>query len=71
MGKAWDIFNMKNFGDIPHFETYVENFRNISLKLYDLLPCHVYSAQGLPCIAVTKMNKIQLELLKDINVLLM
>ena len=48
-----------------------ENFRNMSLKIYELDPAKFLSAPGLAWQAVLKKTKVKLDLLADINMLLM
>ena len=48
-----------------------ENFRNMSLKIYELDPAKFLSAPGLAWQAVLKKTKVKLDLLANINMLLM
>ena len=48
-----------------------ENFRTISLRDYDLDPCHFYSAPGLSWAAMLLMTKVNLELITEIDDLLL
>ena len=44
---------------------YLKNLFFISLKYYDLDPCHYFSAPGLSWDAILKMTKIELEKISD------
>ena len=48
-----------------------ENFRNICLKIYRLDPTKFLSASGLPWQVALKKDKVKLDFLTDINILLM
>ena len=48
-----------------------ENFRNMSLKLYELDPAHFLSVPVLAWEACLKKTEIELELLTDIDMLVM
>ena len=48
-----------------------ENFRNIALRDYKLDLCHFYSAPGLSWAAMLQMTKVNLDLIKDIDDLLL
>ena len=48
-----------------------ENFRNIALRDYKLDLCHFYSASGLSWAAMLQMTKVNLDLIKDIDDLLL
>ena len=48
-----------------------ENFRNMSLKVYELDPAHFLSLPGLAWQACLKKTSIELELLTDYDMLLM
>jgi hypothetical protein len=47
-----------------------ENFRDMSLKCYDLDPCHFYTSPGLSWQAMLKMTDVSLELMTDIDQIL-
>ena len=44
-----------------------ENFRDVTIKEYQLDPAHFYSSPGLSWSAMLKMTKVELELLTDID----
>ncbi len=48
-----------------------ESFRNLSLKHYELDPCHYVSTPGLSWDAMLKFTEVELELLTDADMLLM
>ena len=48
-----------------------KNFRNTSIKVYELDPAHFLSAPGLAWQACLKKTEVKLELLTDIDMLLM
>ena len=48
-----------------------ENFRNMCLKLYELVPAKFLSTPRLAWQATVKQTKVKLHLLTDIDVLLM
>ena len=48
-----------------------ENFRNMSIKVYDLDPAHFLSAPGIAWQACLKKTEVRLELLTDVDMLLM
>ena len=48
-----------------------ENFRNMCINLYELDPVKFLSAPGLAWQAALKKNKVKLDLLTDIDMLLM
>ena len=77
---VWDVFKMKTFKDYHEFynETDVllladvfENFRNNSLKHYELDPAHYFTAPGLAWDACLKTTGVNLELLSNVDMLLM
>ena len=47
-----------------------ENFRNMSLKIYELDPTKYFSASGLAWQAAFKKTKVKLDLLTEIDMLL-
>ena len=72
--------NNKNLGDYHdlyvHSDTLFladvfENFKNICIKLYELDPVHFLSAPGLPWQACLKKTELELELIRDPDMLLM
>ena len=75
-----DYRHGKNLGD--YHDLYVqsdtllladvlENFRNMSIKVYELDPAHVLSVPGLAWQACLKKTEVKLELLTDVDMLLM
>ena len=48
-----------------------ENFRNMSIEVYELDPAHFLSAPGLAWQACLKKTEVKLELLTDVDMLLM
>ena len=66
-----DYHNLHNQSDVLLFSDVFENFRNICLNHYGLDPAWYFSAPGLAWDAALKIIKIQLELLRDSNMLLM
>ena len=71
-------FKMNIFGD--YHDLYVqsdaladvfENFRNISLKTYELDPAYLLSLPRFAWHACLKITRVKLELITDINILLM
>ena len=48
-----------------------ENFRNMCLEIYELVPANFLSAPGLAWQATLKKTKVKLDLLTDIDMLLM
>ena len=78
--KVWEEFEIKsmegylelyNETDVLLLADVFENFRDICLENYKLDPAHYFTAPGLSWDAALKMTKVELELLKDINMLLM
>ena len=78
--KVWNEFSLKNMGDYHdlYLETDVillanvfESFRKVCLDNYGLDPAHVYTAPGLAWKACLKKTGVNLELLKDPDMLLM
>ncbi len=78
--KLWDYFNFKSFKE--YMELYLtcdvliladcfEAFRDLALKNYDLDPAHYISNLGLSWDAMLKYIGIELELLKDQDMLCM
>ena len=78
--KVWNEFGLKNMGDYHdlYLETDVillanvfELFRKVCLDSYGLDPAHFYTATGLAWKACLKKTGVNLELLKDPDMLLM
>ena len=78
--KVWNEFGLKNMGDYHdlYLETDVlllanvfESFRKVCLDNYELDPAHFYTAPGLAWKACLKKTGVNLELLKDPDMLLM
>ena len=78
--KVWNEFGLKNMGDYHdlYLETDVlllanvfESFRKVCLHNYGLDPGHLYTAPGLAWKACLKKTGVNLELLKDPDMLLM
>ena len=77
---VWKTFKMKYFKDYHELYNKVDvllladvfqNFRNISLKNYELDPAHYYTAPGLTWDAALKVTDVSLELLSDEDMLSM
>ena len=80
LAKVWNEFGLKNMGDYLdlYLETDVillanvsESFRKVCLDNYGLDPAHFYTAPGLAWKACLKKTGVNLELLKDPDMLLM
>ena len=78
--KVWNEFGLKNMGDYHdlYLNTDVilsanvfESFRKVCLDNYGLDPAHFYTAPGLAWKACLKKTSVNLELLKDPDMLLM
>ena len=78
--KVWNEFDLKNMGDYHdlYLKTDVillanvfESFRKVCLDNYGLDPAHFYTAPGLAWKACLKKTGVNLELLKDPDMLLM
>ena len=78
--KVWNEFGLKNMGDYHdlYLKTDVillanisESFRKVCLDNYGLDPAHFYTAPGLAWKACLKKTGVNLELLKDPEMLLM
>ena len=78
--KVWDVFKIKNLGE--YHDLYVqndrlllsgvyENFRNMSLNIYERHPVHFVFALGLAWQACLKMTGVKLELVADYDMILM
>ena len=72
----FNTFNMKTLEDLHNFyvQTDValladvfENFRNMSLNIYDLDPAHYVTTPSLSWDAALKCTEVELEILKDIE----
>ena len=77
---VWNKFKLKNMGDYHdlYLETDVillanvfESFRKVCIENYGLDPAHFYTAPGLAWKACLKKTGVNLELLKDPDMLLM
>ena len=77
--KVWEAFEIKNLGEYHDLSvqcnTFLladvfENFRNKCIEIYELDPAHFLSAPGLAWQVCLKKTKVELELLKDIDMLL-
>ena len=73
----WNVFKVNTMGDYQdlHLKTDVllladvfEKFINMCLDYYELDPCHYFSSPGLSWDAMLKMNKMELELISDIDI---
>ena len=73
---VWTAFGMRTLSD--YYDLYLKtdvllladvfkNFRETSLRYYEIDPCNNYSAPGLAWNAVLKMTGIRLKLLGDID----
>ena len=78
--KVWNEFGLKNMGDYHHLylktdvillANVFESFRKVCLDNYGLDPAHFYTAPGLAWKACLKKTGVNLELLKDPDMLLM
>ena len=78
--KIWNLFQMKTMRDYHdlYLKTDVlllayvfENFRSVCIENYKLDPAWYYTAPGLAWDACLKKTKVELELLKDVDMLLM
>ena len=78
--KVWDVFEITNLGkyhelyvqsDTLLLEDVFENFRNISLDIYELDPVYFASAPGLAWQVCLKKIEVKLELLTDYDMILM
>jgi len=78
--KVWKHFDVKSFReyhglymklDVLLLTDVFENFRDVSMKNYELDPCWYFAAPGMVWYACLKESKIKLELFSDPDVLLM
>ena len=78
--EVWDRFNIKDIGeyhdlylktDIILLTNVFESFRSVCMKNYGLDPAHFYTAPGLAWKACLKKTGVNLELLRDPDMLLM
>ena len=78
--KVWKTFNMKTMrdyhnlyleSDVLLLSDVFENFRDVCLENYSLDPTFYYTAPGLAWDACLKITKVELELLKDYDMLMM
>ncbi|XP_067123678.1 uncharacterized protein [Centruroides vittatus] len=76
---VWKAFNCKKFSDYLQLYQFVDtilladiftNFRNLSLKYYDLDPLHFLTSPHLTFTAGLKMAKIELQLFTDLDMYL-
>ena len=79
-GNVWETFGMRKFRDYHdlYLKTDVilladvfENFRGVCMKNYGLDPAWHYTAPGLAWDATLKITKVELELLRDPDMLIM
>ena len=66
-----DYHNLFNRVDVLLLSVFVENFRNICCKHYNLHPAQYFTAPGLAWDAALKVTEVELELLSDPDMLLM
>ncbi|CAR98546.1 Protein CBG25579 [Caenorhabditis briggsae] len=77
---VWNKMNCKNLKD--YAEIYMindvllladvfENFRNLSLRVYELDPCWYFTSPGLAWDAMLRKTKVELEVLQDVEKYLM
>ena len=78
--KVWEEFSCQNMGefhdlylktDVLLLADVMENFRKLCEKNYGLDPAHYFTTPGLAWDAMLKMTKVELELLKDVDQVLM
>ena len=78
--KVWKTFNMMTLkdyhdlylkSDVLLLSDVFENFRDVCLENYSLDPAFYYTAPGLAWDACLKITKVELELLKDYDMLMM
>ena len=77
---VWNTFKIKHLGkyhdlyvqsDTAQLADVFENVRTVCLKEYELDPSYFVSAPGLALEAMSKITKVKLELLTDIDMVLM
>ena len=77
---VWDVFDMKTMrdyhdlylkSDVLLLSDVFENFRDVCMENYHLDPVFYYTAPGLAWDACLKITKVELELLKDYDMLMM
>ena len=68
LGKYHDLYAQS---DTLLLADVFENFRNMCLKVYELVPAHFLSLPGLVWQAFLKKTNVKLELLTDFDMLLM
>ena len=78
--KVWEVFEIKNRGkyhdlyaqsDTLLLADVFDNFRNMCLEIYELVPIYLVSAPGLAWQSCLKKNKVKLELLTGYDMLLL
>ena len=77
--QIWNHFKMERFGeyhdlylktDVLLLADVMENFRKLCLKSYSIDPCYVFSTPGFTWQAGLRYTKVQLELLRDVEMYL-
>ena len=77
--KVWEVFEIKDCGkyhdlyaqsDTLLLADVFDNFRNMCLEIYELVPIYLVSAPGLAWQSCLKKNKVKLELLTGYDMLL-
>ena len=75
---VYDRLKLRNLGewadiylktDVLLLCSIFENFRDVTLREFQLDPAHFYSAPGLSWSAMLRMSKVELQLLTDIDML--
>lgn len=75
---VYDHLKLRNLGewtdvylktDVLLLCSVFENFRDVTLREFQLDPAHFYSAPGLSWSAMLKMTKVELQLLTDVDIL--
>ena len=64
---VWEVFKIKNLGDVLLLVDVFEKFVETCLNYYRLDPCHYFSSPGLSWGAMLKMTGIKLELISDVD----
>ena len=76
---AWEYFKCENLGDFHDLYVLLDTcllsdvfnvFRKKTHKIYGLEPCHYYSIPSLSWNAMLKFTKIEIELIRDIDMYL-